>query len=329
MTAGALGGSALLAAWSQVQHLWQLYLIFAGLGAAMAMALYDAATAVVVSWFDARHRPRAILTMIVVAGFASTIFMPLTGLLDAHLGWRHTLLVLAAAYGCVAVPLHALAIRRPAHPGVRDSRPAADRRRERVRAARRDRRFWRLVVAFVAHAAAMSTMTVHLVGFLIARGHPATFAATTVGLLGVLSVTGRLVLTAVQRRVRLTTAVATVFTVQAVAAGALTVAGGSRWGAVGAVVAFGCGFGVAGLATPQMLAERYGTHAYASIAGTVAAPVTFARAAAPLAAAALLDSAGYRSVLAGISGACLLAAAAVGVRATTGGVARADTVDAR
>ena len=35
--------------------------------------------------------------MIVVAGFASTIFMPLTGWLDDRYGWRGTLLVLAAA----------------------------------------------------------------------------------------------------------------------------------------------------------------------------------------------------------------------------------------
>ena len=61
-----------------------------------------------------------------------------------------------------------------------------------MRAALHDRRFWCLAVAFVAHGAAMSAMTVHLVGFLVHRGHPATFAATVAGLLGVLSVTGRL-----------------------------------------------------------------------------------------------------------------------------------------
>jgi len=65
-----------------------------------------------------------------------------------------------------------------------------------------------MAVAFVSHRAAMSIMTVHLVGFLTSEGHPATFAATTAGLLGVLSVTGRLTLTGAQRRIRTTTAVA-------------------------------------------------------------------------------------------------------------------------
>ena len=48
---------------------------------------------------------------------------------------------------------------------------AADGREGRGtrRAAVRDRRFWFLAGAFVAHSAAMSTMTVHLVGFLVVR----------------------------------------------------------------------------------------------------------------------------------------------------------------
>jgi len=108
--------------------LWQLYLVFGGLGAAMAMALYEAATAVIVSWFDAGRRQRALL----VARRAGVT-----------------------------------------HP------------RDLIRAASRDSRFWCLAVVFIAHAAAMSTMTVHLVGFLVSKGHPATCAATGAGLLGV------------------------------------------------------------------------------------------------------------------------------------------------
>lgn len=317
MTAGSAAGVLLLVAWSQVHEVWQLYLVFAGLGAAMAMALYDAATAVVVSWFGPDQRSRALLAMIVVAGFASTVFMPLTGLLNDRYGWRTTLLVLAAGYGVVAVPLHALVVRRAPVPASR-RRPTAAYRRDLVRAAVRDGRFWCLAVAFVAHAAAMSTMTVHLVGYLVSRGHPATFAATVAGLLGVLSVTGRLLLTAAGRRFPLSIVVAIVFTLQAVAAVALLPAAGSQLGAVLAVTGFGIGFGVAGLAGPALLADRYGTTAYASIAGTLATPVTLAKAGAPLAAAALYTAAGnYRPVLVTVSGLCLLAAAGILTRAGT------------
>ncbi|MEV4278644.1 MFS transporter [Actinoplanes xinjiangensis] len=316
MTTGTVLGAGMLVAWSQVRTIGQLYLIFIGLGVAMAMALYEAATPVLVSWFDAARRPRAILGMIVVAGFASTVFMPLTGWLTDRHGWRTTLLILAALYGCVAAPLHLLVVRRPSSAAGASGHETSAYRRILIRAAIRDSRFWWLAVAFVAHAAAMTTMTVHLVGYLVSRDHPATFAATTAGLLGVLSVTGRLLLTAVGRRLRLHRVVAVVFAVQAAGALSLPLLGGTRLGAVLAVTAFGLGFGISSLATPQLLADRYGTVAYGSIAGTLAACVTLAKAGAPLAAAALLsDSAGYLIALVAIGGACLVAAGGILIRA--------------
>ncbi|GAA4261372.1 hypothetical protein GCM10022255_093760 [Dactylosporangium darangshiense] len=160
-------------------------------------------------------------------------------------------------------------------------------------------------------------MTVHLVGFLVSRGHPATLAATVAGLLGVLSVTGRLLLTGARRRLPLTAVIAAVFTTQAVAGAALPLLAGSRAGAVGGVVAFGVGFGVASLASPALLADRYGTTAYATIAGTLNTPVTLAKAAAPLAAAALTALTGYGGTLAAIGGACAVAAVGILARAGT------------
>lgn len=312
MTTGSLAGAVLLVAWSQVRAPWQLYVVFAGLGVAMAMALYEAATAVIVSWFDPARRARAVLGMIVVAGFASTIFMPLTGFLEHRVGWRNTLLILASLYAVVAIPLHAVVVRRPAARGSAEPRATSAHRRDLVRAAVRDSRFWCLAVAFVAHSTAMSAMTIHLVGFLVHSGHPATFAATVAGLLGVLSVTGRLLLTAARRRFALHTVVAAVFTVQAGAALSLPWIGTSRLGAVLAVTGFGLGFGVGSLATPILLAERYGTTAYASIAGALATPVTLAKAGAPLAAAALYTLTGsYLPVLTAIGGASLIAAAGI------------------
>jgi MFS family permease len=317
MTAGSLAGAALLVAWSRVEALWQLYAVFAGLGVAMSMALYDAATAVLVTWFDAGRRPKAILAMIVVAGFASTIFMPLTGLLEQRYGWRTTLLVLAALYAAVAVPLHATVVRAPATRHGNAPRPGGPDRAAAVRAARRDARFWWLAAAFVAHSAAMSAMTVHLVGFLAGRGHPPTFAATVAGLLGVLSVTGRLLLTGAGRRWPLTTLVAGVFAIQALAAAALPLIASGRLGAVAGVVAFGIGFGVASLAAPALLAERYDTAAYATIAGTLNTPVTLAKAAAPLAAAALSTVAGETATLLAVAAACALAALGIAAAAGT------------
>jgi MFS family permease len=312
MTTGSLVATGFVVAWSQVRTVAQLYAVLIGIGLSMAMVLYEPAFAVIISWFDPGRRAKALLAVTVVAGFASSIFLPLTGQLVDRYGWRTALLILAVLHGVITVPLHAFVVRRPprepsATPHTASAVPGAA-----VRAALTDSRFWCLAVAFVAHSAAMSAMTVHLVGFLVGKGHPATFAAAVAGLLGALSVTGRLVLTGAQRRVRTTSIVAAVFGIQAVAALCLLVIAGSVPGAVAGVTAFGLGFGIASLAAPALLADRYGTAAYATIAGTLAVPVTLAKAGAPLGAAALLStSGGYTPVLTAISGTCLVAVAGI------------------
>jgi len=314
MTAGSLAATGLVVAWSQVRTLAQLYAVLIGVGVTTAMVLYEPALTVVVSWFSPQRRAKAVLVVIVVAGFASTIFMPLTGLLLDSYGWRATLLVLAVVHGAITVPLHALTVRTPPQLAVA-RRPSRLHRAAVVRAALGDRRFWWLAVSFVAHGAAMATMTLHLVGLLVHKGHPVTFAAAVAGLLGVLSVTGRLLLTMLQRRLRLPVVVAVVFTVQAGAAIALPVVAGSPVGAAVAVVAFGLGFGVASLVKPALLADRYGTVAYGTIGGILATPITVARATAPLGAAGLLAVAGYPVTFVVVGGACLLAAAGMVARA--------------
>ncbi|MEV1321471.1 MFS transporter [Micromonospora arborensis] len=322
MTIGSIAATALLVAWSQVQTIGQLYAVMIGIGITGAMVLYEPAFAVIIAWFTPDRRATALLAVTIVAGFASTIFMPLTGLLAAHLGWRGALLVLAVIHGLLTVPLHALTIRRPrtsAAPTPADPTPPAPaQRRAIVKAAMRDARFWILTATFIAQGAATSTMTVHLVGYLISRGHPATFAATATGLLGVLSVTGRLVLTAARRHLRVTTIVAAVFATQAAAILTMPLLADTRTGAVITVVGFGLGFGITSLATPALLADRYGTTAYASVAGRLAAPVTIAKATAPLAAAVLLHTTGgYTPLLVVAAICCALAAIGMTARART------------
>jgi hypothetical protein len=120
----------------------------------------------------------------------------------------------------------------------------------------------------------------------------------------VLSVTGRVLITGVARRQGMTTVTAVVFAVQAVGAVALPHLGHTTAGAIACVIAFGLGFGVATIAKPAIVADRYGTARYATISATMTVPITIVRAAAPLAAAALTTSVSF--TLAGL--ACLASA---------------------
>jgi predicted MFS family arabinose efflux permease len=307
MTLGSVLGTLAVLGWSRVHNLAGLYSAFAVIGLASAMVLYEPAFAVIVGRFDARRRPGALLAVTIVAGFASSIFLPLAGLLQAQLGWRGGVVVLAVILAAGTIPLHGFALRAGAVHAATANR-AADRTIV-VRRVLRDRGFWLLTIAFVAHSGAIAAVAVHLVGCLTALGHPPAFAAGVAGLVGVLSVTGRLVTTGLRRRRPTTTVSAALFGIQAAAAAALPFVGRSAAGAIVCVVAFGLGFGVGTIARPAVLAERYDTTGYATLAGTLALPVSLMKAGAPLAAAAISAAAGgYTPVMATVAAACLVAA---------------------
>ncbi|MFC6900217.1 MFS transporter [Nonomuraea dietziae] len=234
MSAGSVLGTLAVLAWSRVDSLLQLYAVFAAIGVACSMVLYESAFAVIVSWFDgparARGRANALLALTVVAGFASSIFLPLTGLLVEWHGWRQALVILALIYGVAAIPLHALVVRR--RPRTRQKPATAEERADLVKAATRRRPFWLLVIAFTANGGAAAVMAVLLITYLVHLGHPPVLAATLAGLLGVLSVTGRLLTTGLQRRLPAALIAASIFALQglrpAAAAGRARGPGGDR-----------------------------------------------------------------------------------------------------
>ncbi|MFI7640503.1 MFS transporter [Nonomuraea sp. NPDC049400] len=331
MTAGSVLGTLALLAWSQVHTVAQLYAVFAAVGLASAMVLYEAAFAVIVARFAAPARATALLALTVVAGFASSIFMPLTGALTAAYGWRQALVILAVLYGAAAIPLHALAVRQPRP--ARTVPPAPDRpapapalaaasvpgrtrrgaveRAALVRTATRQAAFWLLAAAFTLHGIGVATISVLLITYLIHLGHPPLLAASVAGLLGVLSVTGRLITTGLQRRLPAALIAAAIFALQAVAAAALPLIGATTTGAIAAVLLFGLGFGVGTITKPHLLTERWGTTAYASLSGRLALPSTVAKAVSPAAALAVAHAAGYGVVMAAVTLACLIAATAL------------------
>jgi predicted MFS family arabinose efflux permease len=300
MATGSALGVVAVAAWSQVRTIGQLYAVFVLIGLASAMSLYEAAFSILVATTDASRRDSALLTVTIVAGFASSIFFPLTATLTTAVGWRTALLILAALLAATAVPGHLAAVPDAhAHRSHGTARTGA-----RFAEALRDNRFWLLGSAFVLHAAAVSAVGVLLVTFLRQAGHTATIAATLAGLLGILSVTGRLATTALARRHGMAAITAAVFGVQAAGAAALPHVGHSLAGTAACVTAFGLGFGVATIARPAIVAARYGTARYASIAAALSVPITLAKAVAPVA-AALLPPGRFLNAAAA---ACLIAA---------------------
>ncbi len=299
MAVGSVLGVVAVIAWSQVRTPTQLYAVFIVIGIASAMSLYEAAFSVVIAAAEPGARNRSLLAVTVVAGFASSIFFPLTGWLTEAVGWRVTLVILSLLLAITAIPGHLLAVPRSAVHRVHTRTHVG----ESVTTTLGDGRFWLLGSAFVLQTAATAAVGVLLVTVLRRAGHSATTAATLAGLLGVLSVTGRLATTALARRFGIAAVTAGVFAVQAAGIAALPFVSDNVTGAAICVIAFGIGFGVATIAKPAILAERYGTARYATIAGVLALPITLAKAVAPVAAALLAP----RSFMILAAVACLVA----------------------
>lgn len=327
MTVGSVGAVLLVVAWSRVQTVLGLYAVFAGIGLVSAAVLYEPAFAVVVRWFAAA-RVRALLAVTVVAGFASTIFLPASEALIRAYGWRDALLVLAGVLAVTTVLPHALVLRRdPADLGLQrdgvsptqaaSSAPAAPARvtgrlPHTARWALRDPLFGWLTLAFAANTLAVIVVAVHLLPFLREHGHGGTFAAVATGALGALSVTGRLAVTGATRHFPTASVTAVAFAVQAVAVVVLLAAGSSAAGAVAFVLLFGLGFGVGTIARPALLADAFGTASYATLSALGGVAFTAAKTVGPFAAGVALTTSGsWTPVLLGLLAVTAVASAAV------------------
>jgi hypothetical protein len=320
MTGGSAAATVLVLAWTQVTDLAAFYGIWVGIGVVMAAVLYEPAFVVIATWFrDSAERTRALLTLTVVAGFASVIYVPLAGRLIETRGWRDALVVLAVLLvPLTVVPNATLPGQRPKElqrpPEDEGPVPAAVEQPDGVplQQALGDRALWWLAAGFFAATVATSIVTVHLVAYLRGEGFSPGFAATWTGLIGATSVTGRIVVTVLGRRWPLAITTAASFALQALAVGVLVLTHGPG-GVVAFVALFGPGVGLISLARAALVAEFFGVAAYASINGVLAFGLTIARAAAPVGAAALRTATGnYQLVMAAVAVASLAAGLAMG-----------------
>ncbi len=91
MTLGSAAAAGLLALLAYTHTVVVFYLIWIGLGFAMSAVLYEPAFAVIYQNFREDGK-KAVTALTLAAGFASTLFWPLTQVLVEPLGWRTTIL---------------------------------------------------------------------------------------------------------------------------------------------------------------------------------------------------------------------------------------------
>ncbi|NVI87545.1 MFS transporter [Actinomadura sp. BRA 177] len=277
-------------------------------GIAMTAVLYQPAFAALTRYYAPRHVP-ALTTLTLVAGLASTVFAPLTDALAHHLTWRGVYLVLAVILAAVTIPLHAVALRHPWPPA--HDRPRGGDDPHRVNDIVRSRPFVLLALAFTLSAFAMYAVMTNLIPLLTSRGADSTTAAWALGLGGVGQVAGRLGYGTLARRTTVRARTVWILSlVAATTAGLAVLPGPVALLTVIAVLA-GAPRGITTLLQATAVTDRWGTAAYGSLSGILAAPITMATALAPWAGAALATTLGGYPSLFLLLTACAIVAAAV------------------
>jgi MFS family permease len=195
MTLGSLGTAVLLVVWSQLHSVVMFYAVWLLLGLCLSAILYEPAFMVLGRHFGSDAR-RAITTMTLIAGFASTLGIPLIETLLAHLPWRTVLLLLAALHIVICAPIHWLFVPPRAAMTSHSAQPEsdADDGRSLMRQRLRDPVLWGMVLWFTAYSVTAAGLVFQLVPSQKALGVASNTLLMAVALIGPAQVAGRVVM---------------------------------------------------------------------------------------------------------------------------------------
>jgi predicted MFS family arabinose efflux permease len=313
MTAGSVVAAGLFVVWSRIESLPMFYLLWIGLGACQSVILYEPAFAVITRVYGPRFK-QGIMVMTFVGGLASTFGIPFAQLLIERIGWRPTLLVIAAINLGVAFFIHWLFVPGPTETAIpiTQAKPVAagTAKKSPLAIAVRVPAFWGLVVAFAGYGLAFSAMSFHLIPLLADRGVEIGVVMAIIALIGPMQVVGRVLLMAGQRHITTIQLGALIYFAFPVAMAMLALGISDVYGLILFALIYGVANGLVtilrGLAVPEFI---IGSEGYGVVTGALTMPTNTMRAAGPIAASFAWSAfGGYTPVLWGLTGIMLVAA---------------------
>ena len=308
LAAGALLIAAGLGLVALAPWLWLFVAGWMVTGAGMAASLYDPAFATLGRLYGSESR-RAISVLTLWGGFASTVCWPLSAVMLTHLGWRGT----AAAYALwqigVSLPLILTLIpREPPRPAPRVGGRGGARLTGADRAG-----FLLMALLLVTTGLLVTTVSVHLLTFLVDQGASLAAAVALGTLIGPAQVGARLAEMAGGSRHHPVWTMAAA--VGLTGSGLVLLAFGLGLPAL-ALLLYGAGNGIFSIARGALPMSLFGPDRYAQLMGRLARPSLLAQAAAPLLAGLMIDRLGPAATLhlvAGLGAANLLWCAGLAV----------------
>lgn len=297
LTIGSLAGGLMLLAWAGVSDLVLFYAIWLVIGASLAATLYEPAFAVLTTRLGPQYR-RAITSMTLVGGFASTVFMPLTQLLIDWLGWRPALVVLGVVTLTVCGGIHWFLLTPSDRPEAPPAPAAETEDRSPLRRAIRTPAFWGLLIALSSYGAAQTALIFHLVPLLNERQMDTATVVAILTIIGPMQVLGRVLVVAFGKNLSARTIGSFSLLVQPLAMLVLIWLPPTAVWAGLAIAVYGAANGVTTIVRGTIIQEVLGRAGYGVISGAISFPATILRALAPVVAALVFDLAGdYDRVL--------------------------------
>lgn len=263
--------------------------LFAGwviIGLGMGMGLYEAAFASLAAIYgkDARG---PITGITLIAGFASTVGWPLSGLMLATWGWREACLGWALIQLFVALPLNALLPRgsqKIVAPDAVEEEGASPPRYA----------LWLLAFVFAVTWFNATAMAAHLPGMLQAAGASAAVAIAAGALIGPAQVAARVLEFSLLRRFHPLATARLASSAHPVAAFCLVVFGGPA--AYAFALLHGAGNGIMTIVRGTLPLALFGSAGYGARLGWLNAPARVLQAAAPLVFGAALAAWGLNAI---------------------------------
>ncbi|WP_404980104.1 MULTISPECIES: MFS transporter [unclassified Caballeronia] len=288
MVVGSIIAAAMLLLWAGAQSLTLLFVAWIGLGVSMAATFYDPVFAVVTHGYPGSFRTKITLITL-VAGFASTVFIPLTQFLVGSVGWRTSLVVLAALNLVVCLPIHVMAIRSSRTDVVSrtESREVKLANDAATRRALRTPTFWALAVCFTAYYATFAALTFHLVPLMVERGVSNAVLVTTMALIGPAQVAARAVWFTFGRTIHVSTVGIIVVTLFPLSTVILIVAGHSATLLWSFALCYGAANGMMTILRGTIVQDLMWTEGYGAVSGMLSFPSNIAKGIAPIAAAGI------------------------------------------
>jgi MFS family permease len=287
MGAGSLVGAIGLFLLSRASSPTTYFVAWTVLGAAMALALYEAAFATINREFDSNPR-QGISTLTLFAGFASTVFWPLTLKLNGWLGWRDTYLIYAALQLLLCAPLHAMMTARPRADAVKLAQAGHMGKNYTLRESLRHPVFWWLAFAFATNSFVFSALSVHLIPLLHRLGHSMETVVVFAALIGPMQVAARIGERMYAQRSRPQSVGLVTFATLPFALAALFFLGERQWAAAGFCLLYGAGNGILTIVRGTVPQAIFGRENYGAISGALSGPSLLLKSLGPVAVAALI-----------------------------------------